>query len=112
MKYFILTVLLFFGCSNIQPNKIENTDRTVTYYVNTVGTALICYQDINGIDHTLYHITTPWSITFNAKKGDWVMLIASDYSDIGVTAKIIVDGSTWKQLSGTTNTLGLSGALP
>jgi uncharacterized protein YceK len=112
MKCFILMVFILSGCSNIEPNKKEDTSRTVTYYVSTGGTALICYADIDGINHTLYHVTTPWSITFSAQEGDWVMLIASDYSDIGVIAKIIVDDSVWKQSFGTTNTLGLSGALP
>jgi uncharacterized protein YxeA len=109
---FIMFVgILIIGCSIMQPNNTENNDRTISYYIITTGNAYLSYWDENRVSKTINNTITPWSYTFQSKKGEYVYVGGFDLANNSIYIKITVDGKIWKSTNGTTNAISLGGAL-
>lgn len=104
--FIVMFALVFSACK-----KSENTNPQVykvKYSIACSDCEVIYYKDTEENDTAEYHKNNSWTYTFNAKKGQTVLLFAYNTSDHpqGVTATIELNDSV---LTTQTNYCAISG---
>ena len=105
-RYIILPLLVLLlailACgSKAPPTPTIQSQYAVIYRVNGFASkASLTYETADGTEQRTVNI--PWEMKFTAKRGQFVYLSAQNETDRGsVTAEIIIDGSSWKTATST-----------
>jgi hypothetical protein len=80
-----------------------DTSRTVRFYASSTSslTTVIYYNSADGVHNNVVSPASPWSIETEGEQGDFVILTVGGVPG-DLTARIYIDGTLFKEKTGTT----------
>jgi len=98
----LVALLLVLVCCSTEsaPVPTPHTYRVIYRVGGFASKASLTYETASGTEQRT--VTLPWETAFDVKRGQFVYLSAQNETDRGsVTAEIIIDGSSWKTATST-----------
>jgi hypothetical protein len=91
----LFTLALFFSACKKESGPDNNQNYRVKYNIGCTDCTVIYYYDEFGNDTAVYHKNSSWSYTFDGKKGQSLILFATNTSNTpqGITVTISVNDS-------------------